>query len=276
MTLVANHRVKGGGWSRVTAWLARLVRAPRPFARRARRWTLLQIAGGIVLALITLALVAVLSDAAAIVAARRLPQWLVNVFYAITDFGKSGWFLLPLGFLLLAIAAATPVLHRRAGLLLGAVAVRGMFLFAAIAVPGIVSNLLKILFGRARPYVGGVADPYLFDPLIWRAAYASLPSGHATTALSVVVAFGALWPRSRIVLWTYALVIMASRIVITAHHPSDVIAGALIGGFGALLVRDYFALRRLGFTLNSDGGVRAMPGPSWRRIKRVALHPFAQ
>ena len=40
----------------------------------------------------------------------------------------------------------------------------------------------------------------VFSPFTWRAAYASLPSGHATTAFSVLVAFGTLWPRARTIL----------------------------------------------------------------------------
>jgi len=50
-----------------------------------------------------------------------------------------------------------------------------------------------------------------------------------------------------------------------------VIGGAIVGTVGALLVRDWFAARRLGFTVKSDGSVQAMPGPSFRRIiKAVA------
>jgi undecaprenyl-diphosphatase len=62
-----------------------------------------------------------------------------------------------------------------------------------------------------------------------------------------------------------------SRVIITAHHPSDVIAGALLGAAGALLVRDYFAARRLAFKVAADGSVQSMPGPSVHRIiKAVA------
>jgi membrane-associated phospholipid phosphatase len=61
-----------------------------------------------------------------------------------------------------------------------------------------------------------------------------------------------------------------SRVIVTAHHPSDVLAGAIAGVVGALLVRDYLAARRLGFSVLPDGGVKPFPGPSWARIKRVA------
>jgi undecaprenyl-diphosphatase len=70
-------------------------------------------------------------------------------------------------------------------------------------------------------------------------------------------------------MWIYALAIAASRVIISAHHPSDVLAGAIVGAFGALLVRQWFAARRLGFRVAADGSVQPMPGPSWRRIVKA-------
>ena len=66
-------------------------------------------------------------------------------------------------------------------------------------------------------------------------------------------------------MWIFAIVIALSRVIIAAHYPSDVIAGACVGGFGALLIRNYFAARRLGFVAMRDGSVHALPGPSSRR-----------
>jgi undecaprenyl-diphosphatase len=148
--------------------------------------------------------------------------------------------------------------------------VRVGFLFMAIAVPGLFVTIIKRMIGRARPMVGGTLDPYLFSPFIWRTDYASLPSGHATTAFAVLVAFGTLWPRARTVLLVYAFLIAVSRVVVTAHYPTDVAVGALVGIGGALLVRRYFALRRLGFSIGPDGVPHQYPGPSVRRIKSVA------
>jgi undecaprenyl-diphosphatase len=113
-------------------------------------------------------------------------------------------------------------------------------------------------------------DVFLYKFFIWRAEYASFPSGHATTAFAAAVAIGALWPRLRPLLWTYAILIAVSRVIVTAHHPSDVVAGAIAGAVGALLVRDWLAARRLAFIIRPDGTVAPLPGPSATRIKRVA------
>jgi undecaprenyl-diphosphatase len=214
-------------------------------------------------------LVMVAGDAAAIRAVGHLPRPIVWFFDQITDFGKSGWFLWPLGILFLALAAL-PIVRRVQQLVLAAIMVRVGFLFAAIAVPGIFVTIVKHIFGRARPMVGGSLNPYLFDPFSWPSAYASLPSGHAATAFAVLVAFGTLWPRARTLFVIYALAIVVSRVVVTAHYPTDVLAGAAVGTVGALMVRRWFALRHLGFSIAADGSVHAWPGPSLRRIKAVA------
>jgi membrane-associated phospholipid phosphatase len=209
-------------------------------------------------------------DVPAIEAARRLPRWLISAFDWYTDFGKSGWFLWPLGILFLALAALPRNLTRFSQGVLAAMMVRVGFLFIAIGLPSLFAAVVKNMIGRARPFVGGVANPYLFDPFHWTPAYASLPSGHATTAFAVLAAFGSLWPRAHTALLIYALLIAASRVVVTAHHPTDVLAGALVGIVGVWLVRRYFALRGLAFSVGQDGILRQKPGPSVKRIKSVA------
>ncbi len=72
----------------------------------------------------------------------------------------------------------------------------------------------------------------------------------------------------------YALVILASRLVLLAHHPSDVVAGALVGVIGAMFVRYWFAARRLGFAIHRDGTIVPLVGPSSGRLKRVARGAF--
>ncbi len=233
----------------------------------------LAIAGGISIAAILFLMVAV--DAAVTRSVSHLPRWVVSVFDEITDYGKSGWFLWPLGILFLLLAALPPVLTPFSQRVLASIMVRVGFLFTAIAVPSLFVTIVKRMIGRARPYVGGSLDPLLFDPFAWVPAYAGMPSGHATTAFAVMVAFGTLWPRARTVLLLYALLIIISRVVLVAHYPSDVLAGALVGIVGAVLVRRYFAQRHLGFAIGPDGRVREYPGPSLGRIKAVARELLA-
>lgn len=219
-----------------------------------------------------------LIDAPVTRAVLHLPRWAIWPFDQITDYGKSGWFLWPLGLIFLALAALPVPATRISQAVLAAVMVRVGFLFTAIALPGLFDAIIKRMIGRARPTVSlaaGHVDPFLFKPFIWRADYASLPSGHATTAFSVMVAVSCLWPRARTVALLYAVAIALSRIVVLGHFPSDVIAGAVVGTVGTLLVRYYFALRRLGFAIGPDGTLHQLPGPSLKRLKAVARELLA-
>jgi len=215
-------------------------------------------------------------DAWSVVLAEGLPRGLIAIFDDITDYGRSGWFLVPIGLMLLLVAAlCRPSLSAMSQRVFAALAVRLGFLFAAILLPGLTFTIVKRLIGRARPLVGGTLDPFLYRPLHWDVEYASLPSGHAVNAFAAATALGLLWPRMRPVLWIYAVAIGISRVVLTAHYPSDVLAGAMIGIAGTLLIRNWFAARRLGFVPASDGGVRPMRGPSLARLRRVARELIA-
>jgi membrane-associated phospholipid phosphatase len=245
-------------------WCCVVTRAPR--VRLARP------AAGAFVIVALLTAVSVVSmfvlDLAASGWARTLPQWFTDAFEQITNFGLSGWFLYPCGFILLCLAAVlSPALSRRAEGVVAVLAVRVGFIFLAIGVPGLFVTIVKRVIGRARPYhIGNYDDPFAYMPFIWRPEYSSMPSGHAATAASAAVAIGAIWPNARAAMWLYAVVIMFSRVVVLAHHPSDVIAGALVGGLGALAVRRWFAARGLLFAAD----LQAFPGPSWRRIKAAA------
>jgi membrane-associated phospholipid phosphatase len=236
----------------------------------------LHVGAGMLGAIVVIVAAMMMIDAPVVGAVVHLPPWLIATFDWLTDFGKSGWFLVPIALALAIIAVlaspALPVISRR---VLAALAVRLGFLFSAIALPGLIVTIVKRVIGRGRPLVGGSADPFLYLPLGWNVEYASLPSGHATTAFAAAVAIGAMWPKMRPLLWIYAVVIAISRIVLTAHFPSDVLAGAAVGIAGAALVRAWFASRELAFAPGENGRIGPLPGPSAARLKKVARQLIA-
>ncbi|WP_454628653.1 phosphatase PAP2 family protein [Bradyrhizobium cenepequi] len=193
--------------------------------------------------------------------------WWVRI---LTDFGKDAYVLWTLAGLLILVAIIAPALHGiRRSLLLG-LGTRLQFLFFAVLFPVLVGDLLKWIVGRGRPFVGGEPNAFNFSHFAGSEAYASFPSGHATTAFALAFAVSALWPRARFVMLVYALVICATRLVLLAHHPSDVVGGALVGVIGAMAVRYWFAARRLGFAIQRDGTIYPLAGPSLDRLKRAA------
>ncbi|GMP02178.1 phosphatase PAP2 family protein [Bradyrhizobium sp. TM239] len=200
--------------------------------------------------------------------ARGTPSlWPIRI---LTDFGKDEYLLSVLGGVLVLLALVAAGLHgRRRALLLG-LGTRLQFVFLSIAVSAFVAEILKYIIGRGRPFVGGKANPFNFMPFEGTGAYASLPSGHAVAAFALAFAVSALWPRLRVFMFTYAIVILLTRLVLVAHHPSDVVAGALVGTVGAMAVRYWFAARRLGFAICADGTIVPLAGAVSGHLKGVA------
>jgi undecaprenyl-diphosphatase len=197
--------------------------------------------------------------------------WPVRI---LTDFGKDTYVLAALAAVLLIVVlvSATRRGTARAGWL--GLGLRVQFLFFAVLTPVLAGELIKWGVGRGRPFVGGNANPFNFAPFTGTEAYASFPSGHTITAFALAFAVAAVWPRIRVAMIVYAILIALSRLVLLAHHPSDVVAGGLIGVVGAMAVRYWFAARRLGFAIHRDGEIvplRSASGP----LKRVARRPSA-
>ncbi|GAA0586228.1 hypothetical protein GCM10010394_14080 [Streptomyces crystallinus] len=116
-----------------------------------------------------------------------------------------------------ALAAAVDR-ERRAGWLRGAALVAGAHL---------VSMGVKRVVRRPRPAVR--------EPLVRTAGRHSFPSSHATSATAAAVAYGALRPAGARLVPPLAAAMCVSRLVVGVHYPSDVLAGALLGGVTARL-----------------------------------------
>jgi membrane-associated phospholipid phosphatase len=185
----------------------------------------------------------------------------------LTEFGRDADVLCILALMLLAVALAAAALRGTSRARLLAFGLRLQFLFFAVLAPLLAGEMIKWIVGRGRPFVGGKANPFNFVHFAGTEAYASFPSAHAITAFALAFAVGAVWRRTRVAMIAYALLIAFTRLVLLAHHPSDVVAGALIGVVGAMGVRYWFAARGLGFAIGRDGAISALAAG---RVKRVA------
>lgn len=146
-------------------------------------------------------------------------QWrtplLVDAAYAFDLIG-GGWmarFAVPI-----AIAAALMIARRwRAAL----------FALLAFLISAGVVQMLKHLFGRARP-----------EEMLVLSDHGSFPSGHtanaATIAAVAVLLFPRLWTVLVAALWVLAMAF--SRTLLSVHWMSDTIGGALVGVAVSLLL----------------------------------------
>lgn len=192
-----------------------------------------------------------------LLAAMNTPGWTPQpVFEWITWFGKTDWILYPTGVALIGYS-----LWRRGGIggKLGvqwhSIMLATYFLFTSVAFSGLLTNLFKILFGRARP--PHVGEGAIWDAIPFHSAYeyASFPSGHATTAGAFAIAMALLFPRLRVFFLLAGVWIAISRPALGVHFPSDVLAGFCFGGAFSYYYARSFARKRLLFAFDDAGGV---------------------
>ena len=174
-----------------------------------------------------------------------LLQWVQSdnhaepAFKVITEIGRSHWYLVPSG-LVFFIGLKRVWRHR--------LWPQATLLFFAVSSSGIVVNILKPLFARARPreFLREEVTGFFHWPQVLTghlSDYNSFPSGHAATALSAAVAIVFCLPQKyrwlRLPILAMGGVIAASRVMVSAHYASDVIIGALIGIWAVVLCKQY-------------------------------------
>ncbi|MBL8587623.1 MAG: phosphatase PAP2 family protein [Methylobacteriaceae bacterium] len=187
-------------------------------------------------------------------AARELPPGVVRLFALLTDIGTSGWmWLVGLPVAAFAMLARGQGRGARVDAGLLAIAQRALYLLATLAVSGLAAQIVKQIVGRGRPKLLDELGPFHFDAFALRSTYASFPSGHSTTAFAAAIALSFFLPRWRAPLLLLAIGIAVSRVVVGAHYPSDVIAGAFVGSLSALFVARAFARRGIAFVWRGDG-----------------------
>jgi membrane-associated phospholipid phosphatase len=167
---------------------------------------------------------------------------LIDFFRRITDAGKGCWYLGPCGITTIFCAFLSrgkdvPAPYRR---LFGYIGVRTFFVFASVGISGIVADILKPIFGRARPLLELRDGIYGFAPFTNAGAlWNGMPSGHATTAFALAFCLAKIAPRGRILWFLYALLLASSRVMVDAHYLSDVLAGAALGWLTTTLFSRY-------------------------------------
>jgi membrane-associated phospholipid phosphatase len=108
------------------------------------------------------------------------------------------------------------------------------YIWTSVFVASLAGQILKILLGRCRPELLFASGRYGLTFFATRWELTSTPSSHTILAFSSLTALSLLFPRGRIVFLALALLAGAARVALTAHYPSDVLFGAMIGIVSAL------------------------------------------
>ncbi len=137
------------------------------------------------------------------------------------------------------------------------------FLFASIAASGLVVDVMKIGLGRLRPKLLFRSDLYGFTWLSWRPDHWSFPSGHTATIVALFSALWWLWPQHLLFYVLAAMIVAGSRVVVGAHYPSDLIAGALVAVLSTRYVALVFARWGIDLAPSRQGRPCAAPMPPW-------------
>ncbi|MDA3908965.1 MAG: phosphatase PAP2 family protein, partial [Sulfurimonas sp.] len=139
---------------------------------------------------------------------------------------------------------------------------RFLFLLYINLFSGIISLVLKQLFGRIRPWgFRNGNDDYGF--LLFQnwdmgflekmkyhyvtlmespTTYSSFPSGHTTTVFTVFTYLVILFPKYLYLWLSLAVVLASSRLLANDHFVSDILAGIMIGTISTMFL--YSKLRR--------------------------------
>jgi len=256
--------------------LAQLVRTPSHSRRAeaARHWAKRSLALSALTAVVIAALMFLLDAYEITLMPPRgtASLWPLRI---VTDFGKSEYVLWALFGLLIVILLLAPRLRGMSQAIWLSLGTRIQYIFLTVLLAVMLGEVFKGIIGRGRPFVGGAANAFHYKHFAWSEIYASFPSGHATTSFALAFAVAALWPRLRMLMIAYAVIICCSRLVLLAHHPSDVVAGGLLGWIVAMAVRYWFAARHLAFIIRPGGHIDPLPGPSAAHVKRVAREAIA-
>ncbi|UNK71691.1 phosphatase PAP2 family protein [Microbacterium sp. H1-D42] len=141
--------------------------------------------------------------------------WMLTIAYFMNRVG-GGW-----------IAILVVPLATVGALLLSRRPREAVYALAAFTASALLTQLIKQIFGRARP-----------DDMLVASDFGSFPSGHTANAATIAVVLWLIFPRVWMaIIGALWVVLMAlSRTILSVHWLTDTVGGALVGASAALLV----------------------------------------
>lgn len=162
---------------------------------------------------------------------RALNPGIIKIADFITSFGVATWYIAgSLGIYAFFRFARRNILN----------ASRALFVFLSLSATGIFITALKWVAGRHRPSEYFIHDLFGFNYFGVGYELTSFPSGHAQTVFTLATALTILFPRWGLPLFVMAILVAASRVMLTSHYLSDVFAGAAVGIIFTMVIKIIF------------------------------------
>lgn len=156
-----------------------------------------------------------------------------NTFFnGVTQFGDAKYPLIGTFFLYLIYRKRDKLFARK-----------NLYVFSAVAISGLIVDIVKVIAGRMRPELLFDAQQYGFGGFKFESSFYSFPSGHSATAFSFFIAISLLNPKYKYPFLILAVLIVLSRIILLQHYLSDVAVGSAIGAFCAYWIYHRYYLR---------------------------------
>lgn len=153
------------------------------------------------------------------------------IFAYMTDLGKSTWYLIVCAGMFLVFRYISTNIE---------LSNKFLFIFVSISVSGILTNIIKFIFGRYRP--DALIESNLYGITFFSHSFikTSFPSGHSNTITALMLALYFLYPRYWILYIVLAITVVSSRVILLDHFVSDVVFGSFLAIVTTIHIKSIF------------------------------------
>ncbi len=158
-----------------------------------------------------------------------------SIFTTLTQFGDSLYYFVPIvltWLVLKIINSKNNYLKTLSDICL--------FLFWNILISGVLVQIFKHILARPRPVLFFNSNQTSLDFFSFESQLHSFPSGHSATVFAFAFSMLLLFPRLKSFWLIFASIIALTRVIITAHFVSDIIAGAFVSYLVSIYLKKYF------------------------------------
>lgn len=158
-----------------------------------------------------------------------------QIAHFVSTFGKGHWYIVPALVGYVIFKRNMPHLSKSL-----------LFIFTTTVVSGVIVNILKVIFARPRPELFFNEQIFSFQWFQIDRLFSSFPSAHSTTAIGAWLAIVLVIPSK--FRWFFiipGIFIAFSRVILTAHYISDILAGAYLGAMVTLFLYPYMMQKKV-------------------------------